>query len=152
MHKISIIKVGTYSNEHFNFIARIYTKHNAKADLEEGRLTFKKFISVEETNTRIKNGSQFYQLNINDTEIAGIFEVEDNHLTLLYVNDSLQFSGAGTFCINTIKFLLKKKYGSLTVFATPYSVDFYLKNNFKKLSNEVKTIKGMRYYSMVLTL
>jgi len=63
----------------------------------------------------------------------------------------MQFSGLGTFCINTLKFLLKNKYTKLTVFASPYSLDFYLKNGFKKCSPEIREIKGMRYCSMELT-
>jgi len=152
MHKISISKINNYLDEHFSFINQIYTRHNAKEDLEEGRLTFKKFISVEETNARIKSGSQLYQLTLDATERAAIFEIESNHLTLLYVNDNMQFNGAGTLCINVIKFLLKNKYTKLTVFASPYSIDFYMKNGFKKLSNDIKTIKGMRYYSLELAL
>jgi len=152
MFKITIAKIDVYLKQHYNFIFDIYLKHNAKEDLEEGRQTFKQFISLTQTNERIKKGSQLFQLTINTTETAGIFEFDENHLTLLYVNNQMQFSGVGTFCINSIKFLLKNKYDKLTVFATPYSVDFYLKNGFKKISNEVKTIKGMRYYSMELTL
>jgi len=118
MRKISISKINKYLDEHFSFINQIYTRHNAKEDLEEGRLTFKKFISVEETNARIKGGSQLYQLILDATERAAIFEIESNHLT----------------------------------FASPYSIDFYMKNGFKKLSNDIKTIKGMRYYSLELAL
>lgn len=130
----------------------VYTRHNAAEDLEEGQLTFKKFVSVEQTLARIKNGSQLYQVSINSNEIAGIFEIEDNHLTLLYVNDKRQFKGLGTFCIHTIKFLLKSKYSNLTVFASPYSIGFYIKNGFVKLSEDIQIIKGMRYYSLELKL
>jgi len=152
MQEISISKIKSYLAVHFNFIISVYTKHNAKEDLEEGRSTFEKFISIEETNTRIKNGSQLYQLTINATEMAGIFEIDDNHLTLLYINDSMQLSGAGTFCIDAIKFLLKNKCTTLTVFASPYSLNFYIKNGFEKRSKNVQLIKGMRYYEMELAL
>ena len=84
--------------------------------------------------------------------MAGIFEIDDNHLTLLYINDNMQLSGAGTFCIDAIKFLLKNKCTTLTVFASPYSLDFYIKNGFEKRSKNVKLIKGMRYYEMELAL
>ena len=151
MQEISISKIKSYLAVHFNFIINVYTKHNAKEDLEEGRSTFEKFISIEETNTRIRNGSQLYQLTINATEMAGIFEIDENHLTLLYVNNNKQFNGVGTFCIHTIKLLLKNKYSNLTVFASPYSLNFYLKNGFKQLTEDIQQIKGMRYYSMELS-
>jgi len=152
MQEISISKITNYSEEHFNFIVDIYSKNNAKEDLEEGRLTFKQFISVEQTNARIKEGSQLYQVIINSIDRAGIFEIEENHITLLYVKDDFQLKGMGTFCINTIKFLLKNKYNKITVFASPYSVDFYIKNGFAKKLDKVQLIKGMRYYNMELSI
>jgi len=83
MFNISIAKIDTYTEEQYNFIFGIYTRHNAKEDLEEGRLTFKRFISIEETNSRIKKGSVLFQVTINATQVSGIFEIEDNHLTLI---------------------------------------------------------------------
>ena len=99
----------------------------------------------------MKEGSCFYELII-DENTVGIFEIDGNHLTLLYIDNSFQKVGVGTFCIDTIKFILKSNYSEVTVFASPYSIDFYIKKGFVKLSESKKTVKGINYYPMSLKI
>jgi len=151
MNNIAIKKITNYSEFHSNFLKKVYLSNNFEEDTKEGNETFIDFVSVEKSKKRITEGSCFYELII-DRNSIGIFEVDENHLSLLFICNEFQKKGMGIFCIETIKFVLKNDYSELTVFASPYSLDFYLKNGFIKQSEDKKMIKGMNYYPMSLKL
>lgn len=151
MNKIVIEKISYFSEVHFTFLKKVYFANNSTEDSEEGNTTFIDFVSIEKCNNRIKEGSLFYELII-DEDLVGIFEIEENHITLLYIDTDFQKSGLGTFCIDKIKNILQENYSEITVFASPYSLDFYLKKGFVKQSQSQKKIKGMSYYPMSLNI
>ena len=152
MNLLTPKRISNYTNCHFEFIKRIYFNNNSKNDLPEGRNTFINFIGINTTNKRIKDKSIFYEVKNRHNELVGIFELEDSHLTLLYVKNDLHKKGIGSFCLGIIKDLLKSKYNQLTVFSTPSSLIFYHKQGFLKVSKEICNSEGIRYYHMRLLL
>jgi len=152
MNLLTPKRISKYTNCHFEFIKEIYFNNNSKNDLPEGRNTFIKFIGINTTNKRIKDKSNFYEVKNKHDELVGIFELEDSHLTLLYVKNDLHKRGVGSFCLGIIKDLLKTKYDQLTLFSTPSAIIFYHKQGFLKVSKEMFNTKGIRYYHMRLLL
>ena len=146
-----LVKINKYKKKHFYFLKNIYFKHNYIEDSKEGNDTFIDFITVKKSNERIKETSLFYEVVVKN-EIIGLFELDENHLTLLYIDSKNQKNGIGSNCIDEIKKLLKDKYEKLTVFSSVSSTGFYLKNNFIKLHDKIRDIKGMKYYLMELNL
>lgn len=145
-------KINVYNNNHFEFLKNVYFKHNAKLDSEQGNNTFVNFISVENSNERIEENSSFYEILSEENEMLGIFEVDENHITILYIDSINHKKSIGSFCINEIKQLLQNNYEKATVFASIYSTGFYLKNNFIKKHDEIRDIQGMKYHLMELHL
>lgn len=151
MFRLDTKKIINYTDFHYNFLKKVYEAHNFKEDTKEGNNTFLAFISTSQAKARMEKGSLFYEAIIGQTTV-GIYEIEDNHLTLLYIDHNFHKQGIGTYCIKTIATLLQGKSKELTVCASPYSLDFYVKNNFVRKSEDLKMVRGMAYYLMALKI
>jgi predicted GNAT family N-acyltransferase len=116
----------------------------------EGIENFRRFVSDEELRKLFIAGS--YQLFVASLhgQIIGMLSLrEKKHISLLFVDSRFHRNGIGAALIRYACSYAEADHGEkrVTVNASPYATDFYLRIGFRKLGTEM-TADGIRFTPM----
>jgi len=137
-------------NDAMNLAWRVFMKYDAPDYSEEGINNFREFITDEGLYSMFIKGTYQVFVAVLNSEIIGVISVRNNnHISLLFVDDRFHKQGVGTGLVERLGEYLFREMGqtSLTVNASPYGVGFYHKIGFVDTDTE-QTLAGITYTPM----
>ncbi len=120
----------------------------------EGVKHFHEFVKGIELKNMFALGNYFAWGAFDDNDvIVGILGIRNHwHVSLLFVEPSLHHQGIATALLNrAFKEALEEGVTEMTVFSSPYAVDFYHRIGFTDMDHE-KCTDGIRYTPMTIEL
>ena len=120
----------------------------------EGVKHFHEFVKGEELKNMFALGEyRAWGAFDEDDVIVGILGIRKHwHISLLFVEPRLHHQGIATDLLkHAFKTAAENGINELTVFSSPYAVEFYHKIGFKDIDTE-KTTDGIRYTPMSIEL
>lgn len=131
---------------------RTFLKFESKDYSEEGIRNFREFLADSALYRMFLIGTYHFFVALDGTQIVGIITLrEDNHISLLFVDEAYHYKGIGRKLVECMQVWLKmhEKEHRLTVNAAPYGVEFYHRVGFLDSGPE-REERGIRYTPMVL--
>ena len=129
---------------------RTFLKFEARDYGMEGVDSFRNFISDPLLRRMFLLGAYHMYVATHNEKIIGMVSLRDeNHISLLFVDEAYHKRGIGRRLIDTIGAFSKEEYGkdAITVNAAPYGFGFYKKMGFFSTS-PLMTNDGIKYISM----
>lgn len=129
---------------------RTFMRFEAKDYGVEGVENFRNFISDPMLRRMFILGTYHMYVATHLGKIIGMVSLRDeNHISLLFVDEAYHRKGIGRRLIDTIGAFSKEEYGKdeITVNAAPYGFGFYRKIGFCSIS-PLMTNGGIKYTSM----
>lgn len=136
--------------ETMTMVWRTFLRFEAKDYGKEGTENFRNFISDSMLRRMFLLGTYHMYVAIYKEKIVGMVSLRDeNHISLLFVDETYHKQGIGRKLIDCIGAFAKEEYGksSITVNASPYGFGFYRKLGFTATS-PVERKDGIIYTSM----
>lgn len=133
---------------------RTFMQFEAKDYSREGVRNFKDFISGRELYRSFVKGTYQMMVALDKKKIIGMISVRnENHISLLFVDEQYHKRGIGKQMISAMCNYLKEEMGKsfLTVRAAPYAIEFYHKLGFCDTSFE-QEVAGIRSTPMKMML
>jgi len=148
---IEVIKQGE-EHQVSQLIRSVYDKTIKSYYSKFGTMNFYETIDPQSLKNRNLKGSLIHKVMVNN-RLAGVFELEWNHVKLLFIDEKFRGMGIGRQIIDWIKNFVVKNYieHKLTVNSAPNSYEVYKKLGFKATGNEIKK-KGIIYTPMELII
>jgi GNAT superfamily N-acetyltransferase len=129
---------------------KTFLKFEAKDYGLEGVNSFRNFIADPLLRRMFLLGTYHMYVATCNEKIVGMVSLRDqNHISLLFVDEAYHKRGIGRRLVETIGGFSKEEYGKedITVNAAPYGVGFYKKVGFFSTS-PLMTNDGIKYISM----
>jgi len=129
-------------NVFLEFVASDYTYNGVES--------FKNFIDYDSMLELYKNQTMNFWGCFDGDEIIGVMATRNkNHIALLFVNKNYHKQAIAANLFTTLTTYLKDfaSVKKITVNASPYAINFYLKLGFSRLSDE-QIVDGMRFTPM----
>lgn len=137
-----------------DFVLKIFTEFVAPQYPPEGVAEFKKFVCRDALADRLTAGD-IVLLAESGYKIIGVIEIRDNnHIALLFVENSFQRKGIAKELIRRSVGVCRKhkpEIQRITVNSSPNAFTAYQKIGFRTVEDE-KVVNGIRFIPMELTL
>lgn len=127
-------------NEAMTLAYKVFLKFEAKEYGKEGTQNFLEFVTSTSLEKMFKAGHYVLYVAILEEKVIGVVSLRnENHISLLFVDEKYHRQGIGQQLIKTMQdFLLKNtKQEFMTVNASPYGEPFYKRVGFK--ATDVRT-------------
>lgn len=131
-------------------IWKTFLKYDSKDYTEEGIRNFFEFITDDDLYRAFLAGSYQMMVALDEERIIGAASVRNNnHLSLLFVDEDYHNKGVGSTLMNRMCEYLRTEEGErfMSLKAAPYAVDFYRKLGFQIVRPE-EEYSGIRVTSM----
>lgn len=131
-------------------IWKTFLKYDSKDYTEEGIRNFFEFITDDDLYRAFLAGSYQMMVALDEERIIGAASVRNNnHLSLLFVDEDYHNRGVGSTLMNRMCEYLRTEEGErfMSLKAAPYAVDFYRKLGFQIVRPE-EEYSGIRVTSM----
>lgn len=150
MLDIAQLVPGEESGIH-TLIRETFDTHISQYYSAEGINTFYSIITPQAIRERLNSGNVIYYARISGT-LAGVIEVNNNHIVLLFVSNEAKGTGVGKILLGYVTDRLAQLgVQRLTVNSSPNSVGFYKSQGFLPLAGE-EEVHGIRSVKMQLLL
>ncbi|WP_027182897.1 GNAT family N-acetyltransferase [Desulfovibrio inopinatus] len=129
-------------------VLTVFGRYVAPYFSDQGIASFQAFACTEALQQRIHEGSVVY-IAKRAEELVGVVEVrQDNHVSMLFVNASVQGQGVGQQLVHmAITLCQARNAQALTVNASPNALGFYQRMGFEAQSEEHE-VNGIRFIPM----
>lgn len=137
-----------------DMVWRTFLKFEGSDYTEEGIRSFYEFITDKDLYQAFLRGNYQMMVALDGTRIIGAASVRNqNHLSLLFVDEAYHHRGVGRTLMDKMCQYLKKEAGEkyMSLKASPYAVGFYHKIGFRTVVPE-QEYSGIRVTSMEKTL
>jgi len=118
----------------------------------KGMNTLIDFYSIEKIKDRIKEEDTiFYQFINKEGFFMGVAEMENNHIVTLFIDNSYRNQKIATIFFY---YLIENKLvkDTISVYATPITINFYKKHGFEPKSVNLKEEHGIVFMPMIKNL
>lgn len=131
-------------------IWKTFLKYEGADYSEEGIKNFFEFITDDGLYRAFLSGRYQMMVALDDGRVIGAGSIRNNnHLSLLFVDEDYQNRGVGTALMSRLCDYLREEGGEelMSLQAAPYAVDFYQKLGFRVVRPE-EEFSGIRVTSM----
>ena len=120
---------------------KVFLKYEAMEYGEEGIRSFAEFVTDEALKKMFIIGEYLLFVALDGEKIVGLISLRSgNHISLLFVDEEYHRRGIGSALIKCLQeYLLKNtRHEKMTVFASPYGIQFYHRIGFRDTGNQTK--------------
>lgn len=137
-------------NTCMNLCWRTFLEFEADLYGPEGAKNFFDFVTSTVVEDMFNQGSYIAIAAFEGEKVIGFIGCRNgSHISLLFVDKKYHHQGIATQLVNAlIKHLKKENYESMTVYSSPYAVEFYHKVGFTDLGEEQRK-DGIIYTPMI---